>query len=93
MTEEVRPARAGVLWDREEDTRLKVLFDAGGGLESIALALERSKAAVVSRLVYHNLLVDIGGAYHRVGSKWVDYSDITPRSGHLHRRKMKENSK
>lgn len=41
MTDEARPARAGVLWDKAEDARLKALFDAGGGLESVALALER----------------------------------------------------
>ena len=49
--EDGRPARAGQPWPAEEDERLLKAFDNGTAIKELAIAHERSRGAIQSRLV------------------------------------------
>ena len=46
-----RPARVGQPWSAEEDERLLKAFDHGAAIKELAVAHERSRGAIQSRLV------------------------------------------
>lgn len=49
--EDGTPARVGQPWSAEEDERLLKAFDNGAAIEELAVAHERSRGAIQSRLV------------------------------------------
>ena len=52
------PARHGLPWSAEEDSRLRTMFSSGEPIPAIARAHQRKRGAITSRLMKLGLLVD-----------------------------------
>lgn len=71
------PKRGGLVWSIAEDATLLAEFAAGYELAALAELHERTRAAIVSRLLRLGRLVEGTGRYHRVEEKpWTTFAEI-----------------
>lgn len=68
-------SRHGQSWTQDEEDRLVSAFDGGASIEDLVEAHQRSGGALVSRLVMHGRLADVGHGYARIEPELFVSSD------------------
>jgi len=70
----------GAPWTREEEAKLLMAFDTGLSCEAIAALHDRTKGAVITRLVALGKLVEARRAYYPVQRPWATWDELRERS-------------